>query len=259
MSYILEALKKSDRERKQGQVPDLQSIHGRQPVVGRKKKKVALRLWGVATLVLIMISLALYWGVQKRNTALQEKLAALEKSVGQLREQPVAAVQERSGPKLVAREAAAPVPAPVGSVPPQPRPKAEVSNSVVRDTHPSRPVVREPAPVTEATVIRPENLPPKVQADTTQERVVADKPKGASTAGDAPLLEELPEATQKQLPPLKFAGHAYAKEAEKRMIMINNRICREGDLVEEHLVLEQILWEGVLLRYQDIRFRVKVP
>jgi len=40
--------------------------------------------------------------------------------------------------------------------------------------------------------------------------------------------------------------------------MINNRICREGDLVENQLVLEQIVWEGVVMRYQDIRFRLNL-
>jgi general secretion pathway protein B len=113
--------------------------------------------------------------------------------------------------------------------------------------------VREHSPAgEEKTVIRPENLPVKLQAE-----VVAVEPDGEDAVG-SPLMHDLPEAVQKLLPPLKLAGHVYAEEAAKRMIIINNRICREGDLVENHLVLEEILWEGVVLRYQDIRFRIKL-
>jgi len=83
-------------------------------------------------------------------------------------------------------------------------------------------------------------------------------PEGEKDAVGPPLMDDLPEAVRKLLPPLKLAGHVYAKEAAKRMIIINNRICREGDLVENHLILEEILWEGVVLRFQDIRFRVKL-
>jgi hypothetical protein len=55
-----------------------------------------------------------------------------------------------------------------------------------------------------------------------------------------------------------LAGHVYAKERAKRMVIINNRICREGDLVENQLVLEHIIWEGVVFKFQEIRFRVNL-
>ncbi|MDP3695174.1 MAG: general secretion pathway protein GspB, partial [Desulfocapsaceae bacterium] len=111
----------------------------------------------------------------------------------------------------------------------------------------------------EKTVIRPENIPQKIQP-----KVVASPPKSvaaevASEKAEAPpLVQDLPDSVQKMLPPIKLAGHVYAKDAAKRMIMINNKICHEGDLLENQLVLEQIIWEGVVLRYQDIRFRMKL-
>ncbi len=112
-------------------------------------------------------------------------------------------------------------------------------------------------PEEEKTVIRPENLPVKLPPEAVAVPPAA-VPENEKDVVGPPLMNDLPEAVRKLLPPLKLAGHVYAKEAAKRMIIINNRICREGDLVENHLVLEEILWEGVVLRFQDIRFRVKL-
>lgn len=89
----------------------------------------------------------------------------------------------------------------------------------------------------EKTVIRPEDVPRKV-------------------AETLPLVQDLPTSVQEGLPPLKLAGHIYSEDSAKRMIIINNRICREGEMVEKQLYLEQILREGVVLRYHDLRFRM---
>lgn len=96
----------------------------------------------------------------------------------------------------------------------------------------------------EKTVIRPENLPRKGEQED-----------GAETL---PLFQDLPASVQKILPPLKLAGHVYSQDSSRRMIIINNRICREGDLVESQLYLDRIMWEGVVLRYKEIRFRIKL-
>lgn len=106
--------------------------------------------------------------------------------------------------------------------------------------------VQAPVPA-EKTVIRPEDLPRKVAQGGVSE-----------TAETWPLLQDLPPSVQKSLPPLKLAGHVYAEESSRRMIIINNRICREGDLVDDQLYLEEILREGVVLRYQELRFRMNI-
>ena len=73
-----------------------------------------------------------------------------------------------------------------------------------------------------------------------------------------PLLEELPLELRKSIPELSFAGHVYADDAEKRLIMINNRIVREGELVDSGLFLQQITRDGVIVRYETVVFRVKL-
>lgn len=249
MSYILEALKKSDRERKQGEIPDLQSVHGHRSVPREGGKKGILRIWLSVGVVLGLSALALYWGTQRNNMALQQKISALEESVVQLKEQPAALVVH---PPAVEEEA----------VPQPPAGKADEKVAVRQSPVLQEDVVLEPfVMVTEAdkglapknapsvseekTVVRPENFPRKVAQKDVSEM-----------AETLPLVQDLPPSVQKSLPPLKLAGHVYAEESTRRMIIINNRICREGEMVENQLYLEQILREGVVLRYHDLRFRM---
>ena len=77
-------------------------------------------------------------------------------------------------------------------------------------------------------------------------------------ASVVPLLDELPVAIRAAIPDLSFAGHVYSDVPQKRLIIINNRIVREGDLVTNGLTLEKIDSEGVVLRYESSVFRVKL-
>ncbi|MDD3815176.1 MAG: general secretion pathway protein GspB [Desulfocapsaceae bacterium] len=253
MSYILEALKKSDRERKQGEVPDLQSNHALSFGHGKREKRSSLGKWILLAVVFVLLALAVYWRMQSSSVALQEKISALEKSVVQLKEQPVTAVDLPPAVKEEAVSQPSPViekdevPALVQSSAPQ---EEVVTKPFVMATEDSERMVPENISdpgIAGQTVINVGDLPPQVQQQVDSESAEA-----------LPLVQDLPPGVQKMLPQLKLAGHVYAKEADKRMIIINNRICREGDLVENQLYLEKILWEGVVLRYQDIRFRMNL-
>ncbi|MFH2123957.1 MAG: general secretion pathway protein GspB [Pseudomonadota bacterium] len=253
MSYILEALKKSDRERKQGEIPDLQSDHGPNFRHGKREKRSALGKWIVPGVVVVLLVLGVYWRMQSRSVALQEKVSALEKSVVALKELPSPpvdsppAVKEKavSQPPVVSEKDEVPVL--VTSSAPQEQVMSQPFVMATEDSERVEPAnIPDPA-MTEQALIKAEDLPPEVLP-----------PADAETAENVPLVQDLPPAVQKILPPLKLTGHVYAQDAAKRMIIINNRICREGDLVEDQLYLEEILWEGVMLRYQELRFRMNL-
>jgi len=255
MSYILDALKKSDRERKQGEVPDLQSDHGLRSGHDKREKRSSLWIWLSGGVLLTLSALVLYWGMQRNSVALQEKISDLEKSVVQLKEPP--AGKEKTVPQPLTSEKkdnSAVMPAPAV-------PQKAVLQPSVLETEDDKGLMADKAQqlvIEEKTVIKPEDVPRKVppQVVTSPQSVA---PEIASEKTEAlPFVQDLPASVQKILPPLTLVGHVYAKDATKRMIMINNRICREGDLVENQLYLEQIVWEGVVLRYKDIRFRLNL-
>jgi len=239
MSYILEALKKSDRERKQGEIPDLQSDHALRSGPGKRDKKSSLWKWSLLCFLFVLAALVLSWGMQSKNVALEEKISALEESVVQLKEQPVPVV--------------APLPAAWEENEAQPVVPAPEDETGLMEENIQQPVIEE------ETVAQAMDDPRKVEQEVVPPpQPVVEEEVVSETAEALPLVQDLPSTVQQSLPQLKLAGHVYSKDPAKRMIMINNRICREGDLVENQLYLEQILWEGVVLRYQDIRFRMNI-
>ncbi len=71
-------------------------------------------------------------------------------------------------------------------------------------------------------------------------------------------VKELPVEIQNQLPNLEFAGHTYSQEPTARLILINNKILREGHKITNNLTLQEIIPEGVVLNYKSIEFQVLI-
>ena len=67
MSYILDALKKSERERNQGQIPDLKSVHVEQ-VRRREKNNLALMILIVVLAANTAAGLYWYWSAQDSDS-----------------------------------------------------------------------------------------------------------------------------------------------------------------------------------------------
>jgi general secretion pathway protein B len=199
MSYLLEALKKSDKERQRGTIPDLQTDHSRPSGRRERQRTTSWRFPGIV--VFVLLCGGLFWmqyGRQDSNT----KESVPESGV------------------LVAKE--------------------EVAVPVV--------VVVKKAPAKTVVVVKEQ---PNVE-ETNKVIPVAD------IAFVPPLLDELPVAVRAAIPDLSFAGHVYSDVPQKRLIIINNRIVREGDLIVNGLTLEEIESDGVVLRYESSIFRVEL-
>ena len=109
------------------------------------------------------------------------------------------------------------------------------------------------------TPVKPSSIPAGVAEKKSVPEMKAAVP--APAVQDelvVPLMEELPVAIRAGLPDLSFAGHVYSDVPQQRLIIINNRIVREGDLIANGLCLEKIDLEGVVLRYNSTVFRVKL-
>jgi general secretion pathway protein B len=126
--------------------------------------------------------------------------------------------------------AAVPPAAPVAAVPPAPA-------VVVRPAPPLAPSLASP-PVVRAPVPRP--------------APAASEPGPA--AGRIVRLQDLPESTRRQLPPLVFGGATDSPEAGARMLIINGQIWREGDEPAPGLKLERITLRAAQFRWRGQRF-----
>jgi len=72
------------------------------------------------------------------------------------------------------------------------------------------------------------------------------------------LLDELPSSIKSVLPDFRISGHAYSEERRTRVVRINEKILLEGQYLLPELKLEEITPDGVVFHYKDIRFLVKI-
>ncbi|MEC7376238.1 MAG: general secretion pathway protein GspB [Pseudomonadota bacterium] len=246
MSYILDALRKSETERRQGQVPDL----GQQvQLIHRPKKK------GVSPVVWVAVALALnaavlayvFW--PERDGLVS---AAPEATTPDAR--PVLPASETTAdpapgaaiePELEAQpESAVPE---SGSLPPSPGSRSAETPRVQEPVVPTVPPVQERATI----------IVPSVDASDGNAAAADNLQVAPEQAGRVPHLVELPLTFQKGIPDLTFNSHIYSSTPASRRVMINNSYLRIGDSFQG-LRVEDITEDGVVLSRDGRRFRVGV-
>lgn len=195
MSYILDALRKSEQERQlaEGRIPGaLHSV----PVTSRRSSAPRLLIAGVAALGLAAVGGAGYF---------------------LLRPQPPAP----AAPKLPAQNAVVPITA-------TPVPPAEIS--------------RPAPPAAVAARTNREAAVPKISAPTPE------KPQAVPVA-----RPEVAEARPDEIPAINISGYIRDGDAGG-MVMINDKLVREGEEVAPGLRLEKILPDGAVFNYKGRRF-----
>lgn len=245
MSYILDALRKSETERRQGRIPDLgqqvQLIH--KP----KKKSVPVLVWVAIALVLNAAVLAwVFWPqsspVQSPEpsaspTGTEAPIAALEPEIVEPEPEPIrqttAPDQAPPAQGSGTLEGAIEIPTPGVTADAPMEAVAETGDGEARE----RPTVIVPTPRTPSAV-----NPSHDEATATQR---------------APHLVELPLSFQKRVPDLIFNSHIYASEPSSRRVMINDNYLRPGESFSG-ITVERITEEGVELSMDGRRFRVGV-
>lgn len=255
MSYILDALRKSESERRQGRVPDLghqvQFVH--KP--GRKRRSAGS--WIAIGLVLnaVVIGLALWFWLPDRGS---QPTASMTRGSEQGPVIEESGTIERSEPAPVAEnpepvEAAETPMEPVSEPAPVPEPAA---------------VSGGPAPIQEMPVIiRPgkdpepfvDNEPTLIVPGEPAEQVSSDS--GSSGRSDLPArvphLVELPLSFQKSVPDLTFNSHVYSSQASSSRVMINGNYLSVGQSFSG-IRVEKITDDGVVLSKDGRVFRVGV-
>jgi general secretion pathway protein B len=219
MSYILDALKKSDQERQQGTLPHLHSAHG--PLLQNRDSSSILKQQYIPWLVfggvfLLVISLGILFFQYRQVVAEREITKATE------------------------------------TTPPSTEPQ------ISQEPDPAQPSTRtgeNNASSTPQVMIRDQNEVPvsiTVQAPPEPSTVI-----DTTAQSDLPLLKDLPAIVQAEIPNLEYAGHTYSQNPSQRMIIINGKILREGNLIAPNIYLREITWEGLIIESNGTRFRVQ--
>ena len=249
MSYILEALRKSNAEREQGAVPDLHA----QPLTlaGGDEDTPAgqATLWlGLAAGVVIVLAAVLGWRFTARDTP------------------PLLAAAPAAAPAPAAVPAAVPAPAPLAVQPAAPPPVVATSPAPaaapVPAPAPEAPAASATAPASMATAAAPQE-PAKKPAPRQRAKpqapaapAVAKKPAAVEPPARIASLAELPDDLRRQVPAMAIGGSVYSPQRDRRMLIVNGQILREGDAVAPELHLEQVGAKAAVFSIRGQRFEV---
>lgn len=246
MSYILDALRKSESERRQGRVPDLG--HQVQFVHKPKKKKLSAGAWIAIGLGLnaLVIGLALWLWLPDSPVPDPEQASRPVESglVERQQTEPVEAPED-TGPEDAPVETAgrdAPDPAAdSGTIEPEQQMPVII-----------RPGQQAPAPLSsnEPTLIVPGQPARSVSSGENGSA-------GMELPARVPHLVELPLSFQKSIPDLTFNSHVYSTQPSSSRVMINGNYLRSGQSFSGVRV-EKITEDGVVLSKDGRAFRVGI-
>lgn len=71
-------------------------------------------------------------------------------------------------------------------------------------------------------------------------------------------INDLPQSVQRQIPDLTFSTHIYASDPAWRIVGINGKSRKEGDNIEDDLILQEITDQGVVLGFKGYSFTMSV-
>ena len=257
MSYILDALKKAEQERRHGQPPDIMTNPDR---INPRPKK---RLWPFAILILMVAtagSLGWFFGHEKTDTT--KPLTPHD-------------TQDYVVPVNPQTQAAQPTALPI-EIPSINQPPITLMGSQPAKEEKSTSPDNAPVPLNDKRNIskghvsaRPADSKgiltkkePRPIATSKSSQDIADdsnrpQPEKATVPDNKIYaINDLPEAVRLGLPSFTISTHIYSSDKAERLAAINGHIGREGQEVMTGITLESITADGAILRYQGYKFRV---
>lgn len=230
MSLILDALRKSEAERRRGQAPDLFAPAG---VARAQRVKPPIAMIGVALAAMLAAAIIVFWPSQPTRPV----PAAVTP----------AATETAAAAPPTATEAAIPVlPSPVLRMP-----KSRVAppeNAGARDAPPiaAAPEIAKPAePVTDVAAAPDDVAGNLAKPELTDPAPSIDEPA-------LPTLATLDSGARAALPPLQLSMHVWSPDVSRRFAIIDGQRLGEGGKLAG-AVVAQIRRDGVVLSLADGR------
>jgi len=229
MSYILDALRKSEQERQPGTPvrPD-GPVHN----ISVPWRGGWLLVVGIILLLVFLAAAIVFWHYTVNGVSSEPAVAVTIPSTA------TATAPSTTEPVAV-------VPPPVTTV---------MSEPAVRDLAEQ---ARVPVPVTSKKPGTPS--PPKLATTEQSPASQAHDPAVLLETDNTPLLQQMPLEIQRAIPPMAVTIHVYSPQESQRILFINNREYHQGSLVEGVARVEAIVPDGAILSYQGERFKLSRP
>ena len=223
MSYILDALKKSEQQRGNGKIPDVQTVHS-SSLNYRDEKKAYWPYILIAAIVLNLIAI-IYFIVDKDSTS---------KTI---------ASDVETNTTIVAIDNKDVIDA---------KPKPSTTNKKVHVEN-STEIIPDEAPELPSTPVRNTAA---LNDNSTDVKVVSISKIIPENNSQETIVEyhDLPESILRQIPTITVSAHVYSSNPLQRSIVINNNFLEEGDYVLDNLTLHEITIDGAIFDLNGTRF-----
>jgi general secretion pathway protein B len=215
MSLILDALRKSEAERRRGQSP---SLYAESPLPTTRHRPAWVPLLPVAAGVLVLLGVATYWFRDDAPVTKDELVREADEP------SPLPPIQTAGAP-------ATPPPPPAPQPAPSPAAPASVAAPSV-DALVKTPPAPVPAPAATTTSAAPPDAPPTAPAAPAEEAL--------------PPVAVLDPSMRSALPPMKLSMHVYNVDPTRRFAILDGQRVTEGSQIGAAIVLE-IRRDGVVL------------
>lgn len=259
MSYILDALKKADRDRHPVAVPTLATVH-RAPAPPSRRR----RLWPWIAGAVIVVNVGVWLWLLRSSPSVPNRamVSATRAPVASpvpappehaARARPVEPVATPDAPDTAA------IAVPASHAPPSATRSAPSVPLLRLEQHPDAAprAAAKPSHVTSsgaaaprsASPPKPETAPEKSPAPAVDSAPV--KPLERDPATPPPSQE--PPVPQEVFANLHLQVHVYSEVPAQRWVFINNHKYVEGQRIDANLVIESITSDGVFVSYQGKR------
>ena len=264
MSYILDALKRSDEDRRKGDVPDIHSQPGELVAASRRTSRPFRE--NVLPWVLLLISAGLLAWVLSRSMIVDTNSPPA----------PVTATE----PDRNSSVDVSPVDEPIASreedlsgsdafldelkdvrldIPPAdaveaPEPRSSVADQSAAQTTDPGVVETVESEDERAHESGPPREAPQSESAVSESATSIESSVDSDPYQGIPHQRQLPYDVQDTLPDMNISVHMYSANPSSRLVRINNTIYHEGDLIDSELKLEQITPDGLIMTIRDERF-----
>ena len=224
MSFILDALKKSESDRQRQSGPALFEVKVAPPRTG-------LPPWAIAVAALLAVNLAIVMWMLWRHPATRTP----DTSAG------AAALPGVGQPQAAGATTPAPAPPSVSLPAPAAQPPAAA---------PSPALLPNPG-ATNGASDNPDDYAPA--ADPAASPLLGNRVRHGTVDG-VPLYRDAAASPGTRIPQLRLDLHVFALRPQDRFVMINMHKLREGDSLPEGVHVDSITPEGAVLSYSGSRF-----
>jgi general secretion pathway protein B len=243
MSFILEALKKSEQQRQQGDAP----LQVRKRTLSMKTQRSGRQPYWILIVAVALVLCGTLWFYSTKGMPTGQTIAS---------DPVVTPAASLSQSRVVDQGTNKEAEAAIRMQAVQPVEKSAVARSHLSAPVPdyaSEPVIQEPKQSELVSVKAEKVTQPVVNV------VIEQAEPQVATAEELPFYLDLSRGLREQMPRLSMSMHFYTDNPGRRLVRINDRLLHEGDWVSDDLQIVEITPSGANLDLLGKAFEMRSP